>query len=59
MMYFVVLIAAVGTKTASKCFSVAGVPTLEFNKCRLNEMIIIHEAFQGISQKVSINNTTK
>ena len=38
-----------GTRTTNKCFNVAGVPRLEFSACGDNELIVIHEAFQGVS----------
>ena len=34
------------TKTANKCFSVAGVPSLEFEECDTSQMILIKESFQ-------------
>ena len=36
--------------TVNSCFSVAGVPTLVFNKCSTNEFIQVTVAIQGISR---------
>ena len=46
--HFLPLIA--GSKIASKCFSVPGVPKLEFNQCKPGEMIVVTEAIQGIGR---------
>ena len=40
-----------GMKAANKCFSVVGVPQLDFDQCNPDEMIQIVDAVQGIGQK--------
>ena len=43
--------SATGMKAANKCFSVVGVPQLDFDQCNPDEMIQIVDAVQGIGQK--------
>ena len=38
-------------KAANKCFSVVGVPQLDFDQCNPDEMIQIVDAVQGIGQQ--------
>ena len=38
-------------KAANKCFSVVGVPQLDFDQCNPDEMIQIVDAVQGIGQE--------
>ena len=38
-------------KAANKCFSVVGVPQLDFDQCNPDEMIQLVDAVQGIGQE--------
>ena len=47
-MYIVLPVLA--TLSAVQCFGSSGSPRLSFPACQTGHMILVHDAFQGISQ---------